>query len=53
MDKNNVQFSIWQKKDPKKTQKLTSDHNALISVFRLNILLAYFWDYYNYLFQKV
>jgi hypothetical protein len=40
MDKNNVQFSKMLKKPLKKTQKLTSEHNALKSVFRIKKLLA-------------
>jgi len=40
MDKNNVQKSKMLKKPQKKTQKLTSEHNALNSVFRIKILLA-------------
>ncbi|MAD12061.1 MAG: hypothetical protein CMC04_05005 [Flavobacteriaceae bacterium] len=44
MDKNNVQFSKFLKKTPKKTQKLTSEHNAHKSVFQRIILLAYFFN---------
>ena len=43
MDKNNVQFSKLLKKPLKKTQKLTSEHNALIFIFRQKSLLAYFF----------
>jgi len=44
MDKNNVQFSKLLKKPLKKTQKLTSEHNAHKSVFQRIILLAYFFN---------
>ena len=44
MDKNNVQFSKFLKKTQKKTQKVTSEHNAHKPVFHKNILLAYFFN---------
>ena len=52
MDKNKCPILGIADKTPEKTQKLTSEHNALNFIFRRNILLAYFLDEYIYISSK-